>query len=82
MQISEKPEQKGATGSKDEEKLESASEYEDVYSKIKKQDIVQEAKCFHNKQIDENKCIDILAKIIYLANHVCCFFLWEPHTDH
>lgn len=51
------------------------SEYNDVYSKIKKADIVQEAKCFGDKQIREAKCSDLLAKIIYLANHVnlICF---------
>ena len=69
MNISEKTEQKEEKKSK-EGRNEDRSEYTDVYSGIKKQDIVQEAKCFHNKQIDERKCTDILAKIIYLANHV------------
>jgi hypothetical protein len=46
------------------------SEYSDVYSKVKKSEVVQEAKCFHSKEVDERKCIELLAKIIYLANHV------------
>jgi len=66
MIISEKHEKKGHV----ENKNENASEYNDIYSNIKKQDVVNEAKCFHNVKVDPTKCNDILAKIIYLANHV------------
>lgn len=69
MLVTEKPESKASESSKDT-KNENASEFTDVYSTVKKSEIVQEAKCFHSKDINENKCIDILAKIIYLANHV------------
>jgi hypothetical protein len=66
MIISEKQEKKGHN----ENKNENASEYDDIYSNIKKQDVVNEAKCFHDAKVDPNKCNGILAKIIYLANHV------------
>ena len=66
MIISEKQEKK----SSHDGKIENESEYNDIYSKIKKQDVVNEAKYFHEKNIQPTKCNGILAKIIYLANHV------------
>jgi len=69
MNISEKHEQKGSDKSA-ASRNEDRSEYTDIYSKIKKAEVIQEAKCFNSKQIEERKCTDILAKIIYLANHV------------
>ncbi len=64
MLISEKQERK------EEEAKADKSEYTDVYTKIKKAEVVEEARCFHSKQIEEQKCTEVLAKIIYLANHV------------
>jgi len=49
---------------------EDKSEYVDSYSNLKKSEIVEEAKCFHAKTIDQIKCRDLLTKIIYLLNHV------------
>ncbi len=69
MNISEKQERKEEEAGKGE-KNEDKSEYTDVYTKINKADVVDEAKCFDSKQVEEQKCTDILAKIIYLANHV------------
>ena len=66
MIISEKQEQKD----REEGRNENASEYSDIYSNIKKEDVVNEAKCFHKQDIQPDKCNEILAKIIYLANHV------------
>jgi len=67
MIISEKQDKK----ERDEAKTENASEYNDMYSKVKKEDVVKEAKYFHETKVDPSKCNEILAKIIYLANHVC-----------
>jgi hypothetical protein len=67
MIISEKQDKK----EHNEGKIENVSEYNDMYSKVKKEDVVKEAKYFHDTKVDPSKCNEILAKIIYLANHVC-----------
>lgn len=66
MIISEKQDKK----EHEEAKTENVSEYSDIYSNIKKQDVINEAKYFHDTKIEESRCNTILAKIIYLANHV------------
>ncbi len=52
---------------------EDKSEYVDSYSNLKKDQIVDEARCFHDKTIDHIKCRDILTKIMFLLNHVSNF---------
>ena len=57
------PESKESDGNQDK------SEYSDAFSDLKKDDIIEKAKCFNDKKIQELLCKELLTKIIYLLNH-------------